>query len=92
MDISKMDITKIDMSKLTPEQIQQLEELKNKFKTFDYYPSLAMNGVLLSLFAISLIIFTIQGIRYRTWPFMIVMCLGCASKSTYLDNKYSSRN
>lgn len=66
----------IDVSKLTPEQLQQLEELKRKFRTFDYYPSLTMNGVLLALFAVALILFFIQGLRYRTIWVLVVEDMG----------------
>ena len=41
-----------------------------------YRPSLALNGFLLAAFALSLVVHIGQGIRYRTWTFLIAMGFG----------------
>jgi succinate dehydrogenase/fumarate reductase cytochrome b subunit len=50
---------------------------------FHYQPSLPMNVVLLSIFAISLVVHIAQGLRWRTWEFVIAMVLGDACKSHF---------
>ncbi|KAH8146931.1 uncharacterized protein LAJ45_09011 [Morchella importuna] len=43
---------------------------------FDYRPSLALNSLLIALFGLSVVLYLIQGIRYKTWSFLAVMLLG----------------
>ena len=43
---------------------------------YEYRPSLAMNSVMIALFAISLLANAVQGVAYRTWTFAIAMVLG----------------
>ncbi len=44
---------------------------------YEYRPSLAASASFIALFGIALIIQIIQGVKYRTWPFMIAMLWGC---------------
>ncbi|KAI5776573.1 RTA1 like protein-domain-containing protein, partial [Geopyxis carbonaria] len=43
---------------------------------FSYRPSLALNAILLVLFALSFLAHTTQGIRWKTWGFTTAMLLG----------------
>ncbi|KAF1982750.1 RTA1-domain-containing protein [Aulographum hederae CBS 113979] len=43
---------------------------------YGYAPSLAANAVFLALFLVSCFIHLFQGIKYKTWSFLIAMCLG----------------
>ncbi|KAI9786567.1 MAG: hypothetical protein M1816_007891 [Peltula sp. TS41687] len=51
-----------------------------EWSVYNYRPSLAANSVLLALFAISLIVHIIQGVRWRTWGFTITLILGCSTE------------
>ena len=44
---------------------------------YQYRPTLAGNSVFIALFAIALIIQIFQGIKWRTWAFMVAMSAGC---------------
>lgn len=44
--------------------------------SFDYRPSLAMNGLLLAIFGLSLVLNIIQGVAFKTWGFLIAMFFG----------------
>jgi succinate dehydrogenase/fumarate reductase cytochrome b subunit len=44
--------------------------------TYGYRPSIAWNSLFLALFAASAITHVIQGVRYRTWSFLIAMAIG----------------
>jgi len=41
-----------------------------------YQPSIPGNGVIIGLFALSMLIHIVQGLRWRSWDFMICMVLG----------------
>ena len=47
---------------------------------YAYRPSIEANTIFLALFGLSMIIHIAQGIRWRTWPFMIAMVLGCITE------------
>ncbi|KAF2680799.1 sphingoid long-chain base transporter RSB1 [Lentithecium fluviatile CBS 122367] len=48
---------------------------------YGYYPSLGANAFFLAFFALGFILNLGFGIRYKTWTYMIAMCLGCASET-----------
>ncbi|KIW06110.1 uncharacterized protein PV09_03277 [Verruconis gallopava] len=43
---------------------------------YGYAPSLVWSALFLGIFAVSTIAHTVQGIRYKTWSFMIAMTIG----------------
>jgi hypothetical protein len=45
-----------------------------------YQPSIPGNGVIIGLLALSMFIHIIQGLRWRSWDFMICMILGCVDE------------
>lgn len=47
------------------------------WSVYEYRPSVPANVTLLVLFGVSLLIHLVQGLRWRTWSFMIAMILGC---------------
>ncbi|KAF4622654.1 hypothetical protein G7Y89_g14372 [Cudoniella acicularis] len=47
---------------------------------FDYVPSIGGNSFYTAVFAIFVLINLIQGIRYKTWGYMVAMCLGLAGE------------
>ncbi len=42
-----------------------------------YQPSIPGNGVIIGAFALSMFIHIFQGVRWRSWDFMICMVIGC---------------
>jgi hypothetical protein len=42
-----------------------------------YQPSIPGNGVIIGVFALAMLIHIIQGIRWRSWDFMICVVIGC---------------
>ncbi len=48
---------------------------------YGYAPDLAANAIFLAIFAISAVVFTIQGVRTKTRSFTIAMVLGCFCES-----------
>lgn len=44
---------------------------------YGYYPSLGANAFFAAFFALCFIYQLVQGIRYKTWTYMIALCLGC---------------
>lgn len=61
-----------------------------------YQPVTAANSVFLAVFALSLIVHVVQGIRYRTWGFMASLVAGCldeiagyAGRIVLHDNPFS---
>jgi succinate dehydrogenase/fumarate reductase cytochrome b subunit len=59
-----------------------------KGSVYGYRPSIAWNSLFLALFAASAISHVGQGIRYRTWSFMIAMAIGGFAEAV---GKISSR-
>jgi len=53
---------------------------------WDYRPSLALNCLLIALFSLSLVVHLGQGIRYKTWGFLISMFFGCVGKFFLLSS------
>ncbi|CUS14690.1 unnamed protein product [Tuber aestivum] len=47
---------------------------------WDYRPSLALNSLLIALFGLSLLAHTAQGIKYKTWGFLVSMIFGCVAE------------
>ncbi|RPA97967.1 RTA1-domain-containing protein [Choiromyces venosus 120613-1] len=47
---------------------------------WDYRPSLALNCLLIALFGLSLLSHIGQGIKYKTWGFLISMFFGCIAE------------
>jgi hypothetical protein len=47
---------------------------------YGYYPSLGASGFFLAFFAIAGFVNLGLGWRYRTWTYMIAMCLGCLAQ------------
>jgi hypothetical protein len=47
-----------------------------EYGQIDYIPSLAGNVIYLAIFAAILIVQCIQGIRYKTWGFLVGMFVG----------------
>lgn len=47
---------------------------------YGYYPNLAANAFFAAFFGIFTIINLFLGIRYRSWTFLIAMCLGCGTE------------
>lgn len=45
---------------------------------YGYYPNLPANAFFLAVFALSFFAHLLQGVRYRTWSFMIAMTFGAA--------------
>ncbi|KAF2269699.1 sphingoid long-chain base transporter RSB1 [Lojkania enalia] len=48
---------------------------------YGYYPSIGANGFFAGFFAVCMIIHLIQGIRYKTWTYMIALGLGCLGEA-----------
>lgn len=48
---------------------------------YGYYPSLGANAFFCAFFALALLANFILGIRYKTWTFMIALCLGCFAEA-----------
>lgn len=44
---------------------------------YEYRPSLSASSTFIALFGLALAIQIIQGVKYRTWAFMIAMFWGC---------------
>ena len=44
---------------------------------WDYRPSLALNGIMIGIFGLSMLIHAVQGARYKTWGFLVSMVVGC---------------
>jgi len=64
--------TKTDVCGFPP----TLDNCPIEYSYYGYRPSLAANAVLLALFAIALILHVFQGIKYKTWGFLIAMFWG----------------
>jgi hypothetical protein len=47
---------------------------------YQYQPSLPSNTIFVVLFGIALVIHVAQGLRWKTWAFMIAMLLGCIAE------------
>ncbi|KAF1357699.1 sphingoid long-chain base transporter RSB1 [Lizonia empirigonia] len=47
---------------------------------YGYYPSIGWNGCFAGFFGLSLLVQTFLGVKYKTWTFMIAMCLGCVGE------------
>jgi hypothetical protein len=45
-----------------------------------YQPSIPGNGVIIGIFALSMFIHLIQGLRWRSWDFMLCMIVGCVDE------------
>jgi len=45
-----------------------------------YRPSIPGNGTIIGLFALAMLIHIIQGLRWKSWDFMICMILGCVDE------------
>lgn len=45
-----------------------------------YAPNLPVSIIFLVLFTIALLCNVVQGLRYKTWTFMVMMCLGSQSE------------
>ena len=56
-------------------EVSELCPVENSI--YGYQPNLAGNSIFLALFAISAAAHTFQGIRYKTWTFLIAMSIGC---------------
>lgn len=48
---------------------------------YGYYPSLAANAFFLAWFALFLILNLVLGLRYKTWSYMVAMCLACVAEA-----------
>ncbi|KAF1359340.1 RTA1-domain-containing protein [Lizonia empirigonia] len=48
---------------------------------YGYYPSLGANAFFAAFFAPCFFIQVVQGIRYKTWTYMIALCLGCLGEA-----------
>ncbi|KAJ4349530.1 uncharacterized protein N0V89_008146 [Didymosphaeria variabile] len=48
---------------------------------YGYYPNLGWNAFFVGFFGLCCIINLALGIRYRTWTYMIALCLGCAAEA-----------
>lgn len=48
---------------------------------YGYYPSLGANAFFAAFFALCFIVQLVLGIRYKTWTYMIALCLGCAGEA-----------
>jgi len=44
---------------------------------YGYYPSIEANAFFAAFFGLCLVINLVLGIRYKTWTYMIALCLGC---------------
>ncbi|MCJ1392034.1 hypothetical protein MMC18_004901 [Xylographa bjoerkii] len=60
-----------------PNNLCTLATCNVNISIYEYRPSLAANLVFVILFALSLIVHIIQGVKYRTWGFLFAMCCGC---------------
>ena len=47
---------------------------------YGYRPNLGANAFLLAIFAVCLGVQAFQGLKWRTWTFMIAMTLGCLTE------------
>lgn len=50
------------------------------FTVYKYRPSLPANAILIALFGLAMILHIAQGIRWRTWVFLVAMVWGCISE------------
>lgn len=48
---------------------------------YGYYPSLGANIFFAAFFGLCLLVQIVQGIRYKTWTYMIALCLGCIGEA-----------
>ncbi|KAK7185936.1 hypothetical protein DPSP01_009913 [Paraphaeosphaeria sporulosa] len=48
---------------------------------YGYYPSLPWNAFFVGFFGLCCLINLVLGIRYRTWTYMIALCLGCLAEA-----------
>jgi len=52
-----------------------------EWTVYGYYPSLPANAFFCALFAICCLVQVVQGIRYKTWTFLLALGLGCVAES-----------
>ncbi|KAK1764346.1 parasitic phase-specific protein psp-1 [Phialemonium atrogriseum] len=60
-----------------PDSNCTLELCPVEWSALQYRPSLAASGIFIGLFATTMIIHIVEGIRWQTWGFMACMILGC---------------
>lgn len=48
---------------------------------YGYYPSIGANAFFTAFFAICFLVQLVNGIRFKTWTYMISLCLGCAGEA-----------
>src|SRR4051794_22073974 len=54
-----------------------LELCEVEWSVLAYQPSLGASGAFIALFGLAMIAHIVQGIRWKTWSFMVCMVLGC---------------
>ncbi len=48
-----------------------------QYSTLGYRPSTEASGVFIALFAVAAVAHVAQGVRWKTWGFMVCMAVGC---------------
>jgi len=59
---------------------------------YGYYPSLGANGFFAAFFALCFVAQFILGIRYKTWTYMIALCLGCMGEAVGYGGRIMMNN
>lgn len=59
---------------------------------YGYYPSLGANAFFAAFFALCFIVQLVLGIRYKTWTYMIALCLGCLGEAVGYGGRIMMHN
>lgn len=59
---------------------------------YGYYPNFACNAFFVALFGFCLFVNFFFGVRYRTWTYMLAMCLACLSSAIGYAGRVMMRN
>ncbi|KAJ4344130.1 hypothetical protein N0V95_006334 [Ascochyta clinopodiicola] len=59
---------------------------------YGYFPSLGANAFFAAFFALCFIVQLVQGIRYKTWTYMIALCLGCFGEAVGYGGRLMMHN
>ncbi|EXJ91245.1 hypothetical protein A1O1_04355 [Capronia coronata CBS 617.96] len=64
----------------TDECVDVSPECPVQASIYGYYPNLGANAFFLAFFALCLLLNLGLGIRYKTWTYMVALCLGCLTE------------
>lgn len=60
-----------------PDKNCTLEVCPVELSLYQYQPKLAASGCFIAFFGISMLIHIFQGVKYKTWSFLVCMTIGC---------------